>query len=109
MVAEELFLGLEKTFDLRGKSSRREYGSYVAIQAFIGLASTLIYRESNDFWKELILPDFAFCLGSIFSVLTIQLRRIRDSVGSGWWWLVNLVPDIGNFVIFIICLMPSKK
>ena len=102
--------GWKKSFDLRGKSSRGEYWSYFAIQVFIGIASALIYHGSNNFWKELILPTFTlYWLGSIFSLLTIQLRRIRDSLGSGWWWLVNLVPYIGNFVIFIICLMPSKE
>ena len=102
--------GWKKSLDWRGNSSRGEYWSYFAIQAFIGIASALIYRGSNDFWKELILPTFTlYWLGSIFSLLTIQLRRIRDSLGSGWWWLVNLVPYIGNLIIFIICLMPSKE
>ena len=102
--------GWKKSLDWRGNSSRGEYWSYFAIQAFIGIASALIYRGSNDFWKELILPTFTlYWLGSIFSLLTIQLRRIRDSLGSGWWWLVNLVPYIGNIIIFMICLMPSKE
>ena len=127
LVAKELFTGLEKTFDLRGRSFRSEYWSYFLIQAFVGITSILVYRASNDFWKELLLPTLTlYLLGSFLSLLTIQLRRVRDSLGSGWWWIVLYalilmssllsqfidhvvyMPFALQIMMFFICLAPSK-
>lgn len=40
---------------------------------------------------------------------TLSARRLHDSYRSTGWLALNLIPFIGQIVIFILCLLPEKK
>ena len=50
-----------------------------------------------------VLYDLAF----IIPIIAISVRRLHDINKSGWWYLLNCIPFVGEIVLFIFYLLPS--
>lgn len=98
-------------FELRGRSSRRQYFMYQL---------TLILLVFGAVWLDWTVdgvPPSRERLGffTLFVTLvhfvpgiTLTVRRLHDSGRSGWWALIGLVPLIGGIWLFILmCLGPD--
>jgi uncharacterized membrane protein YhaH (DUF805 family) len=40
-------------------------------------------------------------------MLSLTVRRLRDTNRSAWWLLVVLVPAIGMVILFVLLALPS--
>ena len=41
-------------------------------------------------------------------LLSQTIRRLHDIGYSGWFVLLGLIPYIGGFILFIMCVLPSQ-
>ena len=95
----------QKTFDFKGKSSRREYWLVVLANFLIYLFLIFLSNFSIAFYKLFI---FYFYL-QVIPNLSIQIRRARDA-GKKWIIiLINLIPFIGSIFWIYILILPSYK
>lgn len=118
------FQGWRRYFDFVGVSTRTEYWTFTLVNyAIAGLlilgftfsaasidtqastSSTISRFAAAGFGYVLI----AFGLLAIIPSLSVTVRRIRDSIGSGWWILIALLPFVGGIVILTMTLMSSKE
>ena len=102
---KEYVLFWEKTFDFKGKSSRREYWLAVLANFFIYLVLIFLSKFSIAFYNLFI---FYFYL-QVVPNLSIQIRRARDA-GKKWFLiLINLLPFIGSIYWIYILILPSNE
>ncbi len=46
----------------------------------------------------------------IWPFIATSVKRLHDMNKSGWWFLLNLIPFIGNILIgLILCLIPGTR
>ena len=101
----EYFLFWKKTFDFKGKSSRREYWLVVLANFIIYLILIFLSKFSIAFYNLFI---FYFYL-QVVPNLSIQIRRARDA-GKKWFIiLLNLLPFIGSIYWIYILILPSNE
>ncbi|MGY3261602.1 DUF805 domain-containing protein [Frigoribacterium sp. 2355] len=112
-----------KYADFTGRASRSEYWWVVlantvlyfvlGIVGFLaGLpGSTTDYDGTLEPGPGFIPFGFVFAIllfGTIVPFLSLGARRLHDIDLSGWLLLINLVPYLGGFVIFILSLLGPK-
>ncbi|NQW86817.1 MULTISPECIES: DUF805 domain-containing protein [unclassified Frigoribacterium] len=112
-----------KYADFTGRASRSEYWWVVlantvlyfvlGIVGFLaGLpGSTTDYDGTLEPGPGSIPFGFVFAIlffGTIVPFLSLGARRLHDIDLSGWLLLINLVPYLGGFVIFILSLLGPK-
>lgn len=75
-----------------GRSSRSEYWWWFLFTAIVGCAVGIFDSNilSSIVSLLLLLPNIA-----------ISVRRLHDINKAGWWYLINLIPLVGQ-IIFII-------
>tara|TARA_Y100000991_G_C21925776_1_gene328605 strand:- start:671 stop:1084 length:414 start_codon:yes stop_codon:yes gene_type:complete len=119
------FTTWKKAFKFQGRSTRKEYWFFVLINFFVtllliffnliqSLLRTYYFSSGNDFLQ--ILSNFItilnfipaiILLGSIWVVLPLTIRRIRD-VGMKWQWIfLASIPYIGTIFILIFLTRTS--
>ena len=119
------FTTWKKAFKFQGRSTRKEYWFFVLINFFVtllliffnliqSLLRTYYFSSGNDFLQ--ILSNFItilnfipaiILLGSIWVVLPLTVRRIRD-VGMKWQWIfLASIPYIGTIFILIFLTRTS--
>ena len=102
---QEYVLFWKKTFDFKGKSSRREYWLVVLTNFLIYLVLILLSKFSIAFYNLFI---FYFYL-QVIPNLSIQIRRARDA-GKKWFTiLINLIPFVGSIYWIYILILPSNE
>ena len=113
----------KRSFDFKGRSTRKEYWQFVILNSFIFLIFWIIFlftlgialgaNSSGISFSISILLDMIFLvglllfLGSIWIALPLTVRRIRD-VGMSWKWIFLVsVPYIGGAFILIFLTRSS--
>ena len=100
----------KRAFDFKGITSRRDYWLTVLINALIGIPLewiTLFTRYTGSGVEEFTMGTlFAFLL--IVPNLAMMVRRFHDINKSGIYCLLNLIPFVGTFIVFIMMLFRSK-
>lgn len=47
-------------------------------------------------------------LALVLPFLGVLFRRLHDTGRSGWWWLIGLIPIVGQIVLLVFCVEDSK-
>jgi len=89
---------LQKTFDFRGRASRKEFWTFACFYLLSILISSYI---DALFGLPSVFTAIAY-LGLIIPYLNCAQRRIRDAGKSGWFFLVPIYN-------FILLLTPTKN
>lgn len=106
---EWVFAAFKRTFEIRGRSRRKEYWYYTLFLLLISLPLFII-----DVSFDLLIDEDTGLLSSLFFLatlitsLTVTIRRLHDIGRSGWWILLNLIPFIGTIVIFVFTVLDSE-
>ncbi len=82
-------------FDYKGKSNRKEF--LIPFLAFLALIISLCFLEKgldvdDDIIEPLILISFVVF---ILPFVSLCVRRLHDTLHSGWWTLLLLIPVTG--------------
>ena len=102
---QEYVLFWKKTFDFKGKSSRKEYWLVVLANFLIYFVLIFLSKFSIVFYN---LFKFYFYL-QVVPNLSIQIRRARDA-GKKWFIiLINFLPFIGSIYWIYILILPSNE
>lgn len=110
---------IDRYCNFEGRAGRPEYwfstlGFYLllllAALPAVGLAEL---ADSDITFTPLCVGYILLC--GIILVLTIipnialSVRRLHDAGFSGWFYLLNFVPNIGGLILFVFALLPSAK
>lgn len=109
-----------KSFDFKGKSTRKEYWQYLILNSILFVFFFLVpfvvanFIDFDDFSvaiSMLLLLIYSIglllLLGSIWVALPLTVRRIRD-VGMSWKWIFFVsLPYIGSIFVLIFLTRSS--
>ena len=109
-----------KSFDFKGKSTRKEYWQYLILNSIIFVffflvpfvvANFIDFDDFPDAISMLLLLIYSIglllLLGSIWVALPLTVRRIRD-VGMSWKWIFFVsLPYIGSVFVLIFLTRSS--
>ena len=106
----------KKAFNFKGRSTRKDYWFFQLITGVLVLIMfainfyipVLLYEIDNELLYKLSEIGMIFYLLLIFGTawvnIALTVRRIRD-VGMRWYWIFfALIPNVGQFYIFIFLL-----
>lgn len=85
-------MAFEQYANFNGRSSRSEYWWWVLFTSLLGIIVSLFQSE--------IISGLVY-LGIFLPSIAVGVRRLHDIGKSGWWYLINLIPLVGN-IIFIV-------
>lgn len=96
-------LFFSRTFDFKGRSSRREFWLGVLPNAIIMLVllGLLVYsllgfaQIINKFSIAMIVIFALFCVVELLPSISLIFRRMHDIGKSGWYISVLLIPIVG--------------
>lgn len=101
-----------KTFSWNGRASRKEFWMFnlITLILYIACFIALLVNENN----ELIFGIFSLILLLLIILtfiqsFTLSIRRLHDTNKSGWWLLIQLIPYIGSFILFIFYCLKGNK
>ena len=111
-----------KSFDFKGKSTRKEYWHFVILNSLVTVISYVLFISAialtngvnSSFSVAISIPLYLISsiglllfFGSIWVALPLTVRRIRD-VGMSWKWifLVSL-PYIGS--VFVVMFLTRSS
>lgn len=91
----ELKCFFTRAFDYKGKSNRKEF--LIPVLAFLALIISLCFLEEgldvdDDIIEPLLLISFVVF---ILPFVSLCVRRLHDTLHSGWWTLLLLIPVTG--------------
>lgn len=90
---------LKNLNNFKGRTRRREYWYYrIGVLSFIILplvAGLTLARVDTETINSICVI--------IHGLLTISItfRRLHDTDRTGWWYLLNFIPIIGDIVLFV--------
>ena len=106
---EWFFAAFKRTFEIRGRSRRKEYWLYSLFSIVITLLLLVIDSVFGLFIDdETGVLSTLFLIGTFITSLTVTIRRLHDIGRSGWWILLNFIPFIGTIVIFVFTVLDSE-
>ncbi|WP_129044781.1 DUF805 domain-containing protein [Companilactobacillus metriopterae] len=105
-----------KLFVFNSSATRKQYWipaivNYLIMGIYFGASGEYKYLypsvyqislHSESFTATIVL--FVFWLATF----TIRARRLHDTDRSNWWILIEIIPFLGDLVIFILLLLPSN-
>ena len=84
--------------DFIGMATRSEFWWFVLfliiVQALLGIASHAIAA--------------IFALATLVPYFAVGTRRLRDTGRSPWWWLICLIPVVGEIVLIVFWAQPGE-
>jgi uncharacterized membrane protein YhaH (DUF805 family) len=88
-----------------GRARRAEYWTFILIHVIIVVVLSLGAESA-----ELMVFVFGlYIVGTIIPTIALTVRRLHDTGRSGWWWLISLVPFIGDLVLFVFMIFKSEE
>ena len=102
-----------KYADFNGRARRSEYWKFMLFTTIIEALSGVIFStiipltvEIGD--AEISLAYIAVYLIFILPKLAVSVRRLHDIGKSGWFYLISLIPVVGQIIFFIWCVKDSE-
>lgn len=96
---EAIKLYFTRYTDFKGRSRRSEFWW---ASLFTGIVSSVL---------STVIPDFAWIwsLAILVPSIAICIRRLHDIGKSGWWYLINFIPVIGQIIFLVFCCKDSTE
>jgi len=106
--------------NFKGRARRKEYWMYTLIFTVLLIALMTIMFSVLSFSDETgietgpgvyltVILVIVFLFAHFIPTIALTVRRLHDTGKSGWWYLIVLVPYLGNFVIFIFTLIDGDR
>ncbi len=112
-VWEYMIMPLKKYSDFKGRSRRKEYWYFTLLMIIIIVPLAFTFGVLSESGNEEIgmIPIgilVLFVLALFVPSLAVTVRRLHDTGRSGWWYLVSLIPYVGNLILIIFTVQDSK-
>lgn len=101
---------LQKYWVTSGRSRRKEFWTFslINISFFVVLFAIAFLIHNEIIYKISCCIASALFVSLLPPTLSITLRRLHDTGRNAWFFLINLVPIIGN-IIFIVALFEDSS
>ena len=108
-----------RSADYLGYANRTEFWAFVAINlgmlfgvAVIAFLSLVVADESPNgasffFFYAAWAVLMVFFVALYVAGFPLVIRRVRSATGSGWWYLIVVIPWIGLLVLLVFFLLPG--
>src|SRR3954470_10390631 len=101
---------LKEYANFSGRARRTEFWMFMLFNAIaslivsvldtlIGTASVVSTGSSVSFSPGLL--GWIYGLAVLFPTLAVGARRLHDTDKSGWWWLLWLIPLVGQIILIV--------
>ena len=102
---------LKKYAVFGGRARRKEYWYFVLFNflALFGLAIIDGVIGTFNFQTGIGLLGGIYALAVLIPFIAVSVRRLHDTDRSGWWFLLYLIPLIGDMVLLIFMVQDSQQ
>lgn len=90
---------LKKYAVFTGRAGRREFWSFVLVNAIISILIGLLRMQALS---------AIYSLAVLIPGLAVGIRRLHDTNRSGWWLLIGFVPVIGTILLIVFVAQQSQ-
>ena len=106
----QLYLSTLKNFSWNGRASRKEYWTFVLINLVIYIGTYILISSESEHEQMVGLVIFSLlAILTFIQAFTLSIRRLHDTNKSGWWLLIQLIPYLGSFILFIFYCLKGNK
>jgi len=93
---------------VRGRLSLGQYWLYWVIPLSIIMLVQYYFKGLGYYFDTGTVRIFNFLI--IWPAIATSVKRLHDLNKSGWWFLLNLIPLIGNLLLgLLLSFIPGKK
>jgi uncharacterized membrane protein YhaH (DUF805 family) len=85
----------------KGRARRTEFWMFVLFNIIFSIVATIL-----DKFIGIKIISSLYGLAVLIPSLAVGVRRLHDIAKSGWWWLIGLIPLVGQ--IWLIVLFASN-
>lgn len=97
----------KRAFDFSGVASRVQYWVPSLINTAIIVVLICILLSESVALTFII--SAIYLLVMIIPSISVTVRRLHDINMSGWLYLVNFIPGIGEIIVFVLMCLPTVK
>jgi uncharacterized membrane protein YhaH (DUF805 family) len=97
---------MKEYFNFNGTAKRQEYWA-VIILSIVAMAVGFVVLEGSGGLGALIA--LVLFVGTLWAVLAVTVKRLRDAGLSVWWILAILVPYVGTVATIVFGCVGSKQ
>lgn len=94
--------------DFSGRASRSEYWWWMLFSTIVGIVVGCPAGFAHDPSSGVSWLAYLVSLFLLLPSWGVLFRRLHDTGRSGWWWLINLIPVVGNIILIVFCIQPSE-
>jgi len=110
--ADWYLVAWKRTFDIRGRSQRKEFACFFVVSLVVALALLVLGSEFGDS-EGAVVPPARVLIGFYLAAIiipktTLTVRRLHDVDMSGWLALLSLVPCAG-LVLDVFCMIADTN
>src|SRR4051794_17813646 len=100
---------LKQYTDFNGRARRTEFWMFVLFSAIasaiLGLVDSLIgtarFIASGGYFYSPGVLGGIYGLAVLVPTLAVGVRRLHDTDRTGWWWLLWLIPIVGQIILIV--------
>jgi uncharacterized membrane protein YhaH (DUF805 family) len=110
---ELMFQPYKKYAQFSGRARRKEYWLFILLFSAISLIAQWwlggIEGTGSASSTELLgaLAFFSFAVASFIPCLAVGFRRLHDTNRSAWWFVLVLVPLLGQLILLVFMALPG--
>lgn len=96
--------------DFSGRARRKEYWIFSLINYIIifFLYILQIVMIESTLWLIFPIIFFLYAVAVFLPGLAVNIRRLHDIGKSGWWYLIYLIPIIGDIWLTVLMCLDSE-
>jgi len=97
---------MKEYFSFDGTAKRQEYWGVYIVSVIAGVIG-LIMLEGNGGLGALVA--LVLCIGALWAMLAVTVKRLRDAGLNGWWLVAIFIPYIGTVATIAFGCIGTKQ
>lgn len=100
----EYFDAWKRYAQFSGRASLKAFWVFFWVNGFISVVFVVSELAFPSIWRI----EALYSVLVLLPMLSLTVRRLRDTNRSAWWLLVVLVPAIGMLILLVLLALPSE-
>ena len=100
---------LKKYATFSGRAQRAEYWYFLLFSTLILIVLSVVDDMTGSYNEETGwgLMSGLYSIAVLLPSIAVGVRRLHDTVRSGWWLLIGMIPLIGTIVLIVFFVQDS--